>query len=51
VDFVTLVTTVDDTVVGFAAGSIEIFNNELAGHIYTLDVKQEYRKKGETVNF
>ncbi|MEM2899488.1 MAG: ribosomal protein S18-alanine N-acetyltransferase, partial [Thermoplasmata archaeon] len=45
-DFVTLVATMDGEIVGFICGAIEFFNNEVVGHIYTLDVKQKYRKKG-----
>ncbi|MBS7615124.1 ribosomal protein S18-alanine N-acetyltransferase [Candidatus Bathyarchaeota archaeon] len=45
-DFVSLVALVDEKIVGFIIGSIEILGNETAGHVYTLDIMKEYRKKG-----
>lgn len=32
--------------VGFITGSVQRLNHELVGHIYTLDVKPDYRRKG-----
>ncbi|MBS7656614.1 MAG: ribosomal protein S18-alanine N-acetyltransferase [Candidatus Bathyarchaeia archaeon] len=45
-DFVSLVALVDEKIVGFIIGAVEILGCETAGHVYTLDIKKEYRKKG-----
>jgi len=45
-DFVCLVALVDEKMVGFVIGSVEIFSGEMAGHVYTLDVLEGYRKRG-----
>lgn len=45
-DFVTFAALVDDEIVGFITGSIEISAEENVGHVYTLDVKQVHRNRG-----
>jgi ribosomal-protein-alanine N-acetyltransferase len=45
-DFITLVALLDEAIIGFITGSIEILVGETAGHIYTLDIKQCHREKG-----
>jgi ribosomal-protein-alanine N-acetyltransferase len=45
-DFVTLAALVDDEIVGFVTGSVEMSAEESVGHVYTLDVKQGHRKRG-----
>jgi ribosomal-protein-alanine acetyltransferase len=45
-NFVTLVALVNGEIIGFIAGSFEVSAREKVGHIYTLDVKQSYRKLG-----
>jgi ribosomal protein S18 acetylase RimI-like enzyme len=44
--FLTLVALDKGQPVGFITGSIEGLNQELVGHLYTLDVKPDCRKKG-----
>ena len=44
--FLTLVALVEEQPVGFITGFVESLNQELVGHIYTLDVKPDYRRKG-----
>lgn len=44
--FITLVALVDNKVAGFITGSIEVFRGKLSGHIYSVDVKPEYRGMG-----
>jgi len=44
--FITLVALVDDKVAGFITGAIEIFKGKLSGHIFSIDVKPEYRGMG-----
>lgn len=43
---ITLVATLGDRVVGFIMARIETFSGEPAGHIYTLDVRPGYRRRG-----
>jgi ribosomal-protein-alanine N-acetyltransferase len=45
-DFVTFAALVDDEIIGFITGSIEMSAEENVGHVYTLDVKQVHRKRG-----
>ena len=45
-DFVTLAALVDDEIVGFVTGSVEMSAEESVGHVYTLDVKKVHRKRG-----
>jgi ribosomal-protein-alanine N-acetyltransferase len=45
-DFVTFAALVDDEIIGFIIGSIEMSAEENVGHVYTLDVKQVHRKRG-----
>ncbi len=42
---VCLVAEVDDQVVGFIMGCLE-FDGEVKGHIFTLDVSEDYRRRG-----
>jgi len=44
--FLTLVVLDREQPVGFITGSVENLCQELVGHIYTLDVKPDYRRKG-----
>lgn len=44
--FITLVAILNDEIVGFVVGSLESFLGKLAGHIYSIDVKPEYRGMG-----
>lgn len=44
--FITLVALIDNKVAGFITGAIEIFRGKLSGHIYSIDVKPEYRRMG-----
>jgi len=45
-DFITFTALVDDEIIGFITGSIEMSAEENVGHVYTLDVKQVHRKRG-----
>lgn len=45
-EFITLVAALGSEIIGFVVARIENFNSKLAGHIYTVDVKPEYRRKG-----
>lgn len=44
--FVSLVAEVDGFPAGFIIGAVEQYKNKIFGHIYSLDVSQEYRRKG-----
>ncbi|MEM3193934.1 MAG: GNAT family N-acetyltransferase [Candidatus Bathyarchaeia archaeon] len=44
--FITLVALLNDEIVGFIIGALESFLGRLAGHIYSIDVKPEYRGMG-----
>jgi ribosomal-protein-alanine N-acetyltransferase len=44
--FLTLVAMDKGQPIGFITGSMERLNQELVGHLYTLDVKSDYRTKG-----
>lgn len=43
---ITLVALLDDEIIGFIAGLLEVFMGKLAGHIYSIDVKPKYRGRG-----
>ena len=45
-EFITLVAISSDKIVGFIVSSIEMFRGILGGHIYSIDVKPEYRRRG-----
>ena len=45
-NFLTLAVLAEEKPVGFLIGSMERLNQESMGHIYTLDVKFEFRRKG-----
>jgi len=44
--FITLVALINNEVIGFIAGSMETFYGKSAGHIYSIDVRPEYRGMG-----
>lgn len=44
--FITLVALLDDKIIGFIAGLLEVFMGRRAGHVYSIDVKPEYRGRG-----
>jgi len=44
--FLTLAVLDKGQPIGFITGSVESLNQELQGHIYTLDIKPDYRLKG-----
>lgn len=45
-DFINLMAVSGEKAVGFIIGRIEPFKNKSEGHIHTIDVKPEYRRKG-----
>jgi len=45
-DFLTLIASLNGEAVGFITGSVESFRGKPVGHIYTLDVKRNHRRKG-----
>ena len=45
-DFINLVAISNGQPIGFIIGRIESFKDEIRGHVYTIDVKSEYRRKG-----
>jgi ribosomal-protein-alanine N-acetyltransferase len=45
-DFVTLIAVLDGEPAGFITGSIFHSKGKLAGHIFTLDVKRKFRRRG-----
>ena len=42
--FITLIAEINDEPVGFIMGTIEDINGEINGHVYTIDVKREFRR-------
>jgi len=44
--FITLVAVSSNKIVGFIVGSIEKFKDDVVGHIYSIDVKPECRRRG-----
>jgi len=45
-EFMTLVAVLENKVIGFIVASIEIFRGERVGHIYSINVEPEYRRRG-----
>ncbi len=46
IDFINLVAISSGHPIGFIIGRIESFKDEKRGHVHTIDVKSEYRRKG-----
>ncbi|MCX8171171.1 MAG: GNAT family N-acetyltransferase [Candidatus Bathyarchaeota archaeon] len=44
--FITLVAILENKIVGFITASIEIYKGERVGHVYSINVKPEYRRRG-----
>jgi len=44
--FVTLIASIDGEAAGFIIGSLEDSKGKIVGHIYTLDVKHKFRRRG-----
>jgi ribosomal-protein-alanine N-acetyltransferase len=44
--FVKLIATVNDEVAGFIIGRLERSGGRIVGHIYTIDVKPKFRRRG-----
>lgn len=44
--FITLVAILENKIVGFIVGSIEFLRDKNVGHVYSIDVKPEYRRRG-----
>lgn len=45
-DFIFLVATLNERIAGFVVGALENFRGKTVGHIYSIDVKSEYRGRG-----
>lgn len=44
--YMTLVAVLEDKVVGFVAAALEHFGDYCVGHVYSIDVDPEYRRRG-----
>ncbi len=45
-NFIMLVAVLEGEIAGFIVASIEDFRDSIAGHIYSIDVKPKYRRRG-----
>lgn len=45
-DFIFLVAIMNEHIVGFIIGGLEIFRGKTVGHVYSIDVKPECRNRG-----
>ncbi len=45
-DFIFLVAIMNEHIVGFIIGGLEDFRDKTVGHVYSIDVKPEYRNRG-----
>lgn len=45
-EFITLAAILENKIVGFIVASIETFKSERVGHIYSINVEPEYRRRG-----
>ncbi|MEM2168297.1 MAG: GNAT family N-acetyltransferase [Candidatus Bathyarchaeia archaeon] len=44
--FITLVTTLEGRIIGYIAAHVENFEGKRMGHIYSIAVRSEYRRRG-----
>ena len=44
--FMSLIAEVDGEVAGFIIGSLEVYNDKVVGHIYSIDVLGRFRRRG-----
>jgi len=45
-NFMSLIAEIDGEVAGFIIGSLEVYNDKVVGHIYSIDVLEKFRRRG-----